>query len=78
LYVNYATHLDLSVEANRRKFISAAGKPVSLGANGSTPTGSQPIIYLANPTATWQDNLGAGGNFTENGALADAATNPSD
>jgi hypothetical protein len=78
LYVNYATHLDLSVEANRRKFISAAGKPVSLGANGSIPTGSQPIIYLANPTATWQNNLGSGGNFTENGALTDASTSPSD
>lgn len=78
LYVNYATSLDLSVEANRRKFISATGKPVSLGADGSTPTGSQPIVFLANPTATWQNNLGSGGNFTENGALTDAASSPSD
>jgi hypothetical protein len=78
LYVNYATHLDLSVEANRRKFISATGKPVNLGSNGSTPTGSQPLIYLANPLASWETNLGTGGGFTENGALTAAASSPSD
>jgi hypothetical protein len=78
LYVNYAEVQDQSVEANRRKFFSATGKPVSLGADGSTPTGTAPIVFLSNATATWQTNLGGGGGFTEVGALTDAASSPSD
>ena len=76
----YATneYLDISVTANRRKFISAGGKPVDLETNGSGPTGTQPIIYLTNPTSTWQVNKGSGGGFTENGALTTASTSPSD
>jgi hypothetical protein len=59
-------YLDLSVSGNRDKFYSA-GSPVNLGANGSTPTGSQPIIYLH----AWDGaNAGSGGNFTPSGALA--------
>ena len=38
--------LDLTVEANRRKFIDAAGSPVYLGDNGELPTGTASIIYL--------------------------------
>lgn len=67
--------LDISVEANRRKFISATGKPVSLGANGSTPTGNQPLIYM--PAGDPSDNKGTGGNFTITGALDVASTSPS-
>jgi hypothetical protein len=61
-------YLDLSVSGNRLKFRSAGGKPVSLGANGSTPTGTQPLIYLKNSYSTFQTNLGSGGNFTVNGS----------
>lgn len=71
-------YIDFSVQANREMFRSSAGKPVSLGANGSTPTGTQPLIYLANPLATWKTNLGSGGGFTENGALTSASSSPSD
>jgi len=78
LYLNTATSLDLSSTANRRKFISAEDKPVDLGSDGSTPTGTAPLIFLSNPTATWQNNLGSGGNFNENGALTDAGDSPSD
>lgn len=59
-------YLDISVEANRRKFISAAGHPVPLGADGSTPTGNQPIIYARDGDAS--NNLGSGGNFTAQGS----------
>ncbi len=48
--------------------------PVSLGSDGSTPTGNQPILFLNNSLATWENNLGTGGNFTEVGGLADAGT----
>ena len=56
-------YLDLSVEANRRKFISASGKPVPLGPDGGAPTGTAAIIYApdGNPVV----NQGSGGNFTE-------------
>lgn len=67
------TYVDLSVEANRRKFIDADGNPVYLGANGSLPTGSAPDIFLSGATDSWHTNKGTGGGFTENGALTEAA-----
>jgi hypothetical protein len=78
LWFSIGTYIDFSVTANRRKFIDASLKPVDLGADGSTPTGTAPIIYLANPLASWETNLGTGGGFTENGALAAAGSSPSD
>ncbi len=65
-YFNTAEYINFSVESNRRKFISAAGKPVPLGPDGSGPTGTAAIIYApdGNPTV----NQGTGGPFTENGA----------
>ena len=70
------TYLDFSVEANRRLFISAAGKPVdpavAVAALGT------PIVRFSGPTASWHTNKGSGGGFTENGALTDASTSPSD
>ena len=71
-------YLDISIEANRRKFISAAGKPVDLGADGSTPTGTAAKVFLSGDTVSWHTNKGTGGGFTEVGALTDAATSPSD
>ena len=66
VYFAPGQYLDFSVEANRRKFISAAGKSVPLGPTGNLPTGTSAIIYApdGNPTV----NQGTGGNFTENGA----------
>ena len=63
-----ADSLDMSVESNRRKFISSAGMPVYLGSDGSTPTGNQPLIYL--PTGRLP-NLG---QFTGAGALSEYGT----
>lgn len=70
------TYIDLSNASNLAKFISG-GRPVDLGADGSTPTGSQPILFLKGGAASWNTNLGTGGNFTTtNGSLSDSATNP--
>tara|TARA_Y100000310_G_scaffold344803_1_gene459619 strand:+ start:1687 stop:2418 length:732 start_codon:yes stop_codon:yes gene_type:complete len=77
-YFNQAEVLDLSVSANLLKFRSADGKPVDLGSDGSTPTGTAPIIFFSGDTATWHTNKGGGGGYTENGALTDAADSPSD
>jgi len=72
------TRIDFSVTGNRRLFISAAGKPVSLGPDGSRPTGSVPLIYLNGPASSFQTNNGTGGDFTVIGALTDSTTSPSD
>lgn len=65
-------YLDLSVEANRRKFITVAGKPEDLGSDGSAPTGTAPIIYMKFAPGATADNSGTGGNFTASGAPAPA------
>ena len=69
--------LDLSVEANRRKFIGANGRPVDLGDDGSEPTGTAPLVYLKNPVETWHINAGSGGGFTETGELTAGTDSPS-
>jgi hypothetical protein len=53
-----------------------AGAPVSLGADGSTPTGTAPIIFLSGATSSWETNKGSGGGFTENGGLTQSPDDP--
>ena len=77
LYFAPGQYLDFSNSTNRRKFIDANGLPVSLGATGSTPTGSQPAIYLKGDKSAFGVNSGSGGNFTLTGALETASQNPS-
>jgi hypothetical protein len=67
LYINIAEYVDLSSSANRAKFLTAAGRPVDLGADGSTPTGSAPSMMFNQAVASWHTNQGGGGGFTENG-----------
>ena len=59
--------IDLSVTANREKFRDSSGNPVDLGWDGSTPTGSQPLIFLGREmdAAAWNagTQLGGGGTF---------------
>ena len=64
LFLDY-TYRDLSIEANRRLFITADGKP----ADGLASL--NPILYLPmTDAATAHQNLGTGGNFVQNGTLA--------
>jgi hypothetical protein len=37
---------------------------VNLGTNCTNPTGSQSIVCLTGPVATWNNNVGSGGGFT--------------
>lgn len=82
LYFATGQYLDFSLAANRRKFITATGKPVNLGVDGSRPTGVVPIVYLrvadGAAASTFANNLGSGGNFTITGALDTTSTSPSD
>lgn len=66
VYLCSTTTLDLSVTANRRKFVNATNKPVNLLTSGA-PTG---IIYQKNPAASVGTNSGTGGNFTTNGSFS--------
>ena len=63
------TYIDFSVEANRRKFIIARGRPANLGADGSTPTGFAPTVYLSGEITGWPTNKGSGGGFTAHGTF---------
>lgn len=79
LMVWQGAYLDLSVEANRRMFISASGKPVNPDApGGAIATLGTPIVRLSTAEPNWHVNAGSGGGFTENGTLTAAATNPAD
>jgi len=82
LYLNIDTYTDLSVTANRRKFIDAAGKPVDLGADGSTPTGSQPMLFLhlddGEAAANFSTNAGDGGGMTTTGTITAGSSSPTD
>ena len=77
-YLNFGEFLNFNTESNRRKFITAAGKPVDFGADGSTPTGTAPIVFFDGDTDSWHTNKGSGGGFTEVGALTTASSSPSD
>lgn len=76
LWIDFGTYIDLSIEANRRKFINANGEAINLGTDGSLPTGTAPDIFLSGDTASWHTNKGTGGGFTENGALTNATSLP--
>ena len=82
VYLNFSEYVDLSSASNRRKFISASGKPVNLGSDGSLPTGTSPIIFFdlapGDAVSTFASNKGTGGGFTLTGSLVEASTSPSD
>jgi hypothetical protein len=82
VYFAPGQYLDFSNVYNRRKFISATGKPVHLGTDGSLPTGIAPLLYLhlddAEAAANFATNRGTGGDLTITGTLDAASTSPSD
>ena len=74
------TRLDWSDSAVMAKFRTVAGKPVNLGADGSTPTGSAPIGYFSRRdtvASSFATNKGTGGGMTINGTLTNSSTSPS-
>ncbi len=62
-------HVDLSVTANRRKFIDAGGDPVPLGNGGHRPFASLPIFCFNGRAINWNINYGAGGSASAADAL---------
>ena len=74
------SRVDLS--ASLTAFRSSGGFPVDLGADGSTPIGSQPVVYChiddGGDVTDFAVNLGTGEDFTIVGTLATSDTSPSD
>ena len=74
------TYLDITVESNRRKFISASGTPVDLGSDGSIPTGSQPKVYIRGEASVWNsadNNKGSTSDYSEiGGTITDSSNEP--
>lgn len=64
------TYYDLTQVSNRRRFISASGKPVKIPDDG--------LISLRGPFSQFANNFGTGGAFTVVGNITDAASSPSD
>ena len=63
--------IDFSVEANRRQFITAEGKPAD---PAGWPSGGQVQMY--GPVAEWHTNKGTGGGFTVTAGALGAGTGP--
>ena len=67
----HTSYIDLSVASNLAKFVTGTGinaKPVDPGADGSTPLGVQPLIYLPMYARDAGKNYGSGGDFTVTGS----------
>lgn len=48
---------------------ATGGIPISLGSDGSTPTGAAPVFYLMGSGNGFNINSGTGGNYTVTGSL---------
>lgn len=67
--------IDFTDSAERDKFIDTTGRPISLGSDGSTPTGAAPLVYLNNAYSSFGTNKGTGEDFT--GIPLQALSSPS-
>jgi|3_EtaG_2_1085321.scaffolds.fasta_scaffold74283_2 hypothetical protein len=76
-------HTNYYAAATYASSFVSGGKPVDLGADGSTPTGVQPLFYYhlddGEAAANFFTNAGTAGDPTEtSGTLSTASTSPSD
>ena len=71
------SNIDFSSSTNREKFRSSGGAAVDVGSDGSTPTGSSPLVYLHLDSGetgnNFASNAGTGGDLSVTaGALTNA------
>ena len=69
VWISVTQHLDLSVQANREKFV-LAGDPIDLGGNGQTPTGTAPEWYYDGDAPAWSNQGTASSVALDGGPLA--------
>jgi len=73
-----AQYIDLSLPENRAKFIKGSGNgatAVDLGADGSTPTGTAPELFMTGDAVAWNEvdnNSGTGRSFPNGGGMSDS------
>ena len=60
----WTSAIDLSVTANRRKFITASNKPADLGTDGSVPFGSQARLFSRSGRWDTDETGSSFGSFT--------------
>ncbi len=72
VYLNYAQYVDADNPGVLAAFYAGADRPTPMGADGSLPTSSVPILYLRGLVADFATNRGSGGGMTENGTPADS------
>tara|TARA_R100001129_G_scaffold150906_2_gene113066 strand:- start:617 stop:2767 length:2151 start_codon:yes stop_codon:yes gene_type:complete len=75
-YFQDGEYIDLS--ASNPFFDTDTNKPKNLGADGSEPTGTSPLIYLPIRGHDAGNNKGTGGNFTVNDGPFTGAKGPSE
>ena len=83
LWFEDGVYTDFSLQANRRKWYGTNGKPANVGTDGSTPTGTSPLVYFhlddGETANNFLVNAGTGGNLTlQGGTLTTRASSPSD
>lgn len=77
------TYIDLSDADQRAKFVVPNSiKPVDLGADGSIPTGSQPLAFfhhnIGEDASDFVTNRGSAQNYVEVGELTESSSIPTD
>lgn len=75
-YFNGAESIDLTNATNREKWRSSGGDPVDLGSDGSTPTGTAPLVYFRSVYTSFTTNSATGGNFVKYGTTAFTSATP--
>lgn len=63
IYLNTTDYLDITTEANRRKFYGAQGSKIGLGHKARVPTGSEPILFFNKGPGNFGSNEGTGGGL---------------
>ena len=58
IWLSWSAATDLSITANRRKWITAALEQTPLGTDGSLPLGFSPSVYLDDPAASIANGRG--------------------
>lgn len=73
-----AGFVDITAQANRRKFVSPVGAAQNLAADGSAPFQVSPPVFLSSNgiPATFANNNGRGGTFVGGAGLTAGASNP--
>ena len=71
-------YLDPHDPVTYSKFVDGNGNPVYLGADGSRPSGNQPVVFFSGDASQWNINKGYGQGFSKTEPLTNSLTSPSD